>query len=286
MTIQKVVLTILTLLTFIPSFAQDTHTLLYEVSGNDLAVPSYVFGTIHLMCPDDIQISEAVKEKVVASEQLVLEIDFGKPNIVQEMQQKVMLPEGKTLKDIMSAEDYATLSTFFQDSLMTPISAVERFSPVALYSMLAMQMLHCQPGSYEMSLIQLAKAEQKEIAGLETIDEQMAAFNKISEEGQVDLLTEAIDDYDQALSEFQQLLDAYQAQDVDKLYEVSLESMDEIEGMEQYLLIDRNEAWLPTMESSMKEQSTFFAVGAGHLGGERGLLELLEEQGYTVTPVQ
>lgn len=286
MTIQKVVLTILTLLTFIPSFAQDTHTLLYEVSGNDLAVPSYVFGTIHLMCPDDIQISEAVKEKVVASEQLVLEIDFGKPNIVQEMQQKVMLPEGKTLKDIMSAEDYATLSTFFQDSLMTPISAVERFSPVALYSMLAMQMLHCQPGSYEMSLIQLAKAEHKEIAGLETIDEQMAAFNKISEEGQVDLLTEAIDDYDQALSEFQQLLDAYQAQDVDKLYEVSLESMDEIEGMEQYLLIDRNEAWLPTMESSMKEQSTFFAVGAGHLGGKRGLLELLEEQGYTVTPVQ
>ena len=286
MTIQKVVLTILTLLTFIPSFAQDTHTLLYEVSGNDLAVPSYVFGTIHLMCPDDIQISEAVKEKVVASEQLVLEIDFGKPNIVQEMQQKVMLPEGKTLKDIMSAEDYATLSTFFQDSLMTPISAVERFSPVALYSMLAMQMLHCQPGSYEMSLIQLAKAEQKEIAGLETIDEQMAAFNKISEEGQVDLLTEAIDDYDQALSEFQQLLDAYQAQDVDKLYEVSLESMDEIEGMEQYLLIDRNVAWLPTMESSMKEQSTFFAVGAGHLGGKRGLLELLEEQGYTVTPVQ
>ena len=285
MTYQKIGVVLSALLITVFSYAQDTKSLLYEVSGNDLSAPSYVFGTIHLMCPDDIQISEAVKQKVGASEQLVLELDLDEPNIMQEMQQKVMLPEGKTLRDMMSAEDYSTISAFLQDSLMTPISAVERFSPVALYSMLAMQMLHCQPGSYEMSLIQLAKADQKEVTGLETIDEQLAAFNQISEEEQVDYLTETIEEYDEATSEFQQLLEAYQAQDVDQLYELSQETMDEVEGMEQHLLINRNEAWVPKMASLMKAQPTFFAVGAGHLGGEHGLLELLEEQGYTVTPV-
>ena len=264
---------------------QDASSLLYEVSGNGLKTSSYVFGTIHLMCPDDIQVTDVMKDKLATSEQLVLEIDFDEPNVMQEMQQKMMLPEGKTLQDMMSAEDYATVSQFFQDSLMTPIAAVERFSPIALYGVIAMQMLHCQPGSYEMSLLQLAKAEDKEVIGLETIDEQLAAFNQISEEEQVDYLTETIEDYDESLSEFRKLLAAYQAQNVDELYALSQETMNEVEGMEQHLLIDRNEAWVPEMSSLMKERPTFFAVGAGHLGGEHGLIDLLEEQGFTVTPV-
>ena len=285
MMIKKISLLCIALLVSWLCFAQDENSLLYEVSGDDLAAPSYVFGTIHLMCPNDIQISEATREKLKASKQLVLEIDFDEPNMMQEMQQKMMLPDGKTLKDIMNKEDYATVSQFFQDSLMTPITAVERFSPVALYGALAMQMLHCQPGSYEMSLVQLAKAEEQEVIGLETIDEQLAAFNRIAEEEQIDYLTETIEEYDESLSEFQTMVDAYQAQDVDKLYELSQETMDEVEGMEQHLLIDRNEAWVPTMSSLMKDQPTFFAVGAGHLGGVHGLLELLRKQGYTVTPV-
>ena len=264
--------------------AQDQPSLLYEVSGNDLAAPSYLFGTIHLMCPDDIQMTDAIQEKLSNSEQVALELDLDEPNAMQEMQQMMMMPDGRTLKDIMSEEDYATVRQFLQDSLMTPIAAVERFGPIALYGMLAMQMMHCQPGSYELSLIQLAQAEEKEVVGLETFEEQLAAFNQVSEEEQIDYFTETIEEYDEAKGEFQQLLDAYRAQDVDRLYELSLKTMDEVEGMEQHLLIDRNQAWIPRMESLMK-QSTFFAVGAGHLGGEYGLLELLEKQGYTVTPV-
>ena len=285
MTYQKISAVLSALLIAVFSYAQDTESLLYEVSGNDLSAPSYVFGTIHLMCPDDIQISEALKGKLADSERLALEMDMDEPNIMQEAQQKMMLPDGKTLKDIMTQQDYDMLSQFLKDSLGMPITTMERFSPIALYSVLAMQMLHCQPGSYEMSLVQLAKEAEKEVIGLETIDEQLAAFNQISQEEQVDYLTETIEEYDESAREFQEMVDAYQAQNVDKLYELSQENMDEVEGMEQHLLIDRNEAWVPKMESLMKEQPTFFAVGAGHLGGEHGVLELLEQQGYTVEPV-
>ena len=284
MILQKTTLLAGAMLSFLTVSAQHT-SLLYEVSGNDLQAPSYVFGTIHLLCSDDIQVTDAMKEKLTASQQLVLELDFDDPDLMQEMQQKTMLPDGKTIQDMMEAKDYAALSQFFQDSLKIPLTAVERFSPIALSSMLYMQMLPCQPGSYEASLTQLASAEGKEIIGLETIDEQMAAFNQIPEEGQIDYLTEMIEDYDKAQREFEQLVAAYQTQNVDELYEISQKSMEEVEGMEQYMLIDRNQKWVPQMRSLMNKQPTFFAVGAGHLGGDHGLIELLTEQGYTVTAV-
>ncbi len=262
--------------------AQAQSSLLYEVSGNDLEQPSYLFGTIHLMCPDDIRLSETLQEKLANSEQLVLELDFDEPGMMQEMQRKVMLPEGQTLRDLMSEEDFTLVSQFFQDSMQLPMAALERFSPIALYGVLAMQMLHCQPGSYEASLAQLAQENQQEVIGLETIDEQIAAFNRISAEAQTKLLTKSIRDYETSTTEMQVLLDAYLAQDIDQIQEVSQESAHRVEGMEQHLLIDRNQAWVPKMEKIM-EQPTFFAVGAAHLGGEEGLLILLEEAGYTVT---
>ena len=265
--------------------AQSDASLLYQISGNNLEEPSYLFGTIHLMCPDQITISETLKEKLTDSEQLVLELDMDEPNVMQTMQQKMMLPEGKTIEDMMNEEDYAVVSQFFQDSLNMPMQMLGRFNPLALYSVVAVQMLHCQPGSYEMSLMQLAQADEQEVVGLETIDEQLAAFNNIPEEEQVDYLTEVIEQYDESFEEFQQLVDAYRAQDAERLYQLSQESMDEVEGMEQYLLVDRNEAWVPKMTEFMREKPTFFAVGAGHLGGDQGVLQLLEAEGYTVEAV-
>ena len=265
--------------------AQNDGSLLYKISGNGLVQPSYLFGTIHLMCPQDIQISETTKEKVIDSEQLVLELDFDQPNMMQEMQQKLMLPEGKTMRDMMSEEDYASISQFLKDSLGVQMQAIERFNPIVLYSMLATQMLKCQPGSYEMSLTSLAKADEQEVIGLETIDEQIAAFNAVAEEEQVDYITETIEDYEKARQDFMRLIDAYKAGDVDALYEVSKETMDEVAGMEQHMLIDRNQKWIPAIASLIKDQSSFVAVGAGHSGGEKGLLALLKAEGYTVEPV-
>ncbi len=282
--LKAILIALATLLSLITQ-AQGQRTLLYEVSGNGLAQPSYLFGTIHLMCPNDIQISEAIQSKVTDSEQLVLELDMDEPNMMQEMQQKMMLPEGETLRDMMSEEDYASINQFLQDSLGMQMQALDRFNPIVLYSMLATQMLKCQPGSYEMSLIQLAKASQQEVLGLETIDEQLAAFNAIAEDEQVSYLTETIEDYGQAKQEFMRLIEAYKAHDVDALYEISKETMDEVEGMEQHMLIDRNQKWVPAIASLIEEQSTFIAVGAAHLGGEYGLLELLEKEGYAVKPV-
>ncbi len=273
------------LLSLFFSFAtQAQSSLLYEVSGNDLEQPSYLFGTIHLMCPENIYLSDTLREKLTSSEQLVLELDFDEPGMMQEMQQAMMQPAETPLRELMAEEEYAQLSQFFQDSLNIPEQMLAQLNPIALYGAVASKMLGCQPGSYEQALMAVAQERQIEVEGLESVDEQLEAFGNISEEQQAAYLYDALEDYEASAQEFGKMLSSYMKQDAELLYELSHAAMAEFGDMEQYLLIDRNHAWVPEMEEMMAEP-TFFAVGAGHLGGEEGLLNLLEEAGYTVTAV-
>ena len=280
----KLMIAVSVLAISLPLRAQDAATLLYEVSGNDLEQPSYLFGTIHLMCPENITLSETLQEKLTASEQLVLELDLDEPGIMQEMQQAMMRPTKKPMRELMAEKEYARLSRFFQDSLNIPEQMLAQLNPLALYGAVAAKMIGCQPGSYEEALMKVAQDRQIEVKGLESVDEQVEAFGKIPEEEQAAYLYDALEDYDASAQEFGKMLSLYMKQDAEQLYKFTHEAMMEFGDMEQYLLTDRNHAWVPEMETMM-EKPTFFAVGAGHLGGEDGLLNLLEEAGYTVTAV-
>ncbi len=280
----KIMITASVLALSLPLRAQDANSLLYEVSGNDLEHPSYLFGTIHLMCPENIYLSDTLRKKLSSSEQLVLELDFNAPGMMQEMQQAMMQPTETPLRELMAEEEYTQLSQFFQDSLNIPEQILAQLNPIALYGAVASKMLGCQPGSYEQALVAVAQEKQIEVEGLETVDEQLEAFGSISEKEQAAYLYDALEDYEASAEEFGKMLSSYMKQDAELLYELSHAAMAEFGEMEQHLLIDRNHAWVPTMETMMAEP-TFFAVGAGHLGGEEGLLNLLEKAGYTVTAV-
>ena len=281
----KILLTVFAALSTLVAFSQN-NSLLYEIRGNNLEQPSYLFGTIHLMCPDDIRISEVLKERMQHTEQLVLELDMDDSTTMQQMQTGMVLPDGQTLHAMISQEDYTLLDQFFQDSLKLPLSMMEQYDPLMLSVVVIAQMIHCQPGLYEAELVKLAQAQQEETLGLETVEEQLTALRKIPVSRQVEYLVEMVEEYDRTHDEFMKLVAAYQAQQADTLYTVMQETMDEVEGMEQYMLIERNQNWIPKMTEMMQTQPTFFGVGAGHLGGEQGVLALLREKGYTVTPIK
>ena len=281
----KILLTVFAALSTLVAFSQN-NSLLYEIRGNNLEQPSYLFGTIHLMCPDDIRISEVLKERMQHTEQLVLELDMDDSTTMQQMQTGMVLPDGQTLHAMISQEDYTLLDQFFQDSLKLPLSMMEQYDPLMLSVVVIAQMIHCQPGSYEAELVKLAQVQQEETLGLETVEEQLTALRKIPVSRQVEYLVEMVEEYDRTHDEFMKLVAAYQAQQADTLYTVMQETMDEVEGMEQYMLIERNQNWIPKMTEMMQTQPTFFGVGAGHLGGEQGVLALLREKGYTVTPIK
>ncbi|MEM9834653.1 MAG: TraB/GumN family protein [Bacteroidota bacterium] len=265
--------------------AQDTDALLWQISGNDLSQPSYLFGTIHLMCPDDIQVTDAMKNALENTEQLVLELDMDEPGMMTKAQQVAMMTDGTTLNDLLTEEEYQMVGKYLQDSLKIPIQALNTMKPLMMSMFAFLDVLDCQPGSYEMTLIEEVKQQEKEVLGLETLEDQKKAFDFISLEEQADYLVETIEKYDETVAETQAMLSAYQQGQVAKLYDLTHESMEEMKGAEKTLLIDRNQDWIPKITKMAQDKATFFAVGAAHLGGPEGIIALLKEQGYSVEAV-
>ncbi|WKN32745.1 TraB/GumN family protein [Porifericola rhodea] len=268
------------------AYAQNSNSLLWEISGKDLETPSYLFGTIHLMCPQDIKITPAMQEALSASERLVLEIDMDEPGVMQKMQSASIMQDGSTLKSLLSEKDYQFLEQYLKDSLSIPIQAVNAMNPMMLSTVLMLPVLDCQPGSYEMSLVKQAQEKEMEVYGLETIEDQVAIFNAIPLDKQSEYLMSSIREHERSVKEIKALLSAYHSENIDALYKLVHDSMKPMEGAEKVMLDDRNNKWLPQITEMSQEGATFFAVGAGHLSGPQGVIELLREKGYQLKPIQ
>ncbi|MEM8968453.1 MAG: TraB/GumN family protein [Bacteroidota bacterium] len=196
-----------------------------------------------------------------------------------------MMTDGTTLNDLLTEEEYQMVGKYLQDSLKIPIQALNTMKPLMMSTLTFLDVLDCRPGSYEMTLTEQAKQQEKEVLGLETVEDQMKAFDFIPLEEQADYLVETIEKYDETVAETQAMLAAYQQGQVAKLYDLTHEAMEEMKGAEKTLLVDRNRDWIPKIEKIAQDKATFFAVGAAHLGGSEGVIVLLKEQGYTVKAV-
>ena len=267
------------------SAAAAAKTLLYEISGNKLAKPSYVFGTIHLMCAADLKLSDNVQKAVGNSQQVALELDMDSPTMAEEMRGLLLLPAGQTVQGCMTKEEYAAVSDYYTNELKMPFARMGTIKPLVLASFLYPKMLGCPTGSYETSLVEVAKAKNMEVIGLETPADQLGLFDKIPCENQTRILYDMVTNRAQTRQQLIDLLTLYQAQDVEGLREKSLASKFGMKEYETQLLTDRNKRWVPLMAREAARKPTFFAVGAAHLGGPNGVLALLRQQGYQVKPV-
>ncbi|HEY4650707.1 MAG TPA: TraB/GumN family protein [Pontibacter sp.] len=276
----------------LPAFAQLAaplpKTLLWRVSGKDLKQPSYLFGTIHAICPENFMLPDAVKEKMAQTERLSLEVDMDAPNFMVELQQAAVLPEGTKLRSFFSEEEYSTLHGYFKNAMGINLDQLDRMKPFMLHSMLLSQLTECQAISYEESLMKMAQQQGKEVIGLETVTEQLSAIDEMPANVQTSMLTKMIHNMEGARKTYRSMVKLYLQQDLAGLEALSREEYDDEDYhlYEQAFLINRNKRWIPVMEREARIQPTFFAVGAGHLTGENGLLQLLKKQGYTVEPVQ
>ncbi len=268
--------------------AQDApQSLLWEITGKDLKQASYLFGTFHILCPQDLIMTEAIKSRLKSSEQLVLELDMDDPNMMSEMQKIMMLTGGKTLKNYLNEKEYARVGQFFKDSLNMPIDNLAGMKPFMLSTLLYPKYLGCQTASWEITLMNLAQSQKLEVLGLETIQEQMKALDFMSVDEQAKSLVESVTDYAKGRKVIREMLNLYKTQAVEKMYQISIDYFSkDMKGMEKVMLEDRNRLWIPLMEKMSKEKPTFFAVGAAHLGGQTGVIALLRKQGYSVKPIE
>jgi uncharacterized protein YbaP (TraB family) len=266
------------------SFSQAQ--LLYQISGNGLSAVSYLYGTIHMLPKDQFELSNSLKRAFDASATLAMEVDLNMSGVEKiALAQKVLLPEGKTLKDFMAEQDYLQLKMYCMDSLDWSESKFDRNSklkPMFFSSMLIQESMR-NMASYEMEFNKMAKKKRKNVMGLETIDFQLGLFDQLPMETQVEMLNK---DYNSDLQTFDTLLACYLQEDLDKLNVLMNAETAAYPEFNELLLVNRNKSWINPMDIQMRKESTFFAVGAGHLGGAQGVIALLREAGYTVTAIK
>ena len=265
----------------------NNNTLLWQVSGNGLAKPSYIFGTFHLLCKGDIQFSEQLKKSLAYADEIYLEMDMDDPSTMLGGLQYMNMKDGKKLKDLYTDDEYKKVENYFKDSLGMPMMFFQSMKPYFLVALLYPKMMNCKTSSgVEEELMKIAKENKKEIKGLETIQFQASVFDSIPYQWQAKELLKNIDSFSLYKKEFDTMLVEYKNQQLSAMENLLGKSeFGSDKNYEEILLNKRNRNWVGQLKDIMKKESVFVAVGAGHLVGEKGLLNLLKKEGYTVEPL-
>lgn len=274
-------------------FAQEepTQGLLYQVSGNGLKKPSYLFGTFHLLNSDFLNDMPMVAECLKKAKGLVVEVDLQPADVL--VVQKSMLMDGKKLSDLLTKEELDKLDNKLTEVMGFGIALFDNMKPAAIATVLAAAMpanVKAKLDKYkgtamDMYFMSEARANNKTVTGLESLQEQVDILVGKPIDEQVVDLKKYIGKIDEADTVTNTMVDLYFAQDLAGLWALSNNNKEFVGDMKR-LLDDRNNNWMAKLPGLMKKEPQFIAVGALHIAGPVGLVYQLRKAGYTVTPIK
>ena len=263
-----------------------SYGLLWEVSKADTE-SVYLFGTIHSEDPAVLQLPEPVQQAFESSQIVVLEMLLDMEAMLYSSTAMLMM-DGRLLSELIGEPLFRQVATAIRTrGIQEPV--LERMKPWAAAVTLSMPVQ--ETGQVlDAALYQDALQQNKAVYGLETVQEQLNVFESLSEADQVALLKDAVENFPEIDAMHAELLAAYKQRDLGGLMalnETSMKTGDQrlAEEFQQNLIVDRNHRMVERMREYLQQGSAFVAVGALHLPGEEGLLNLLEQQGYTVRRV-
>lgn len=270
------------------SRAQSTgpKTVFWEISGNGLEQPSYIFGTIHIMPKDEFEAFESADSTLKTVSTLVLEMEIDVPLKTRiEWAKKLILPEGERLSDYMDDKKFEKLRSYALDSLEIKEMSFNnylRLKPFAFYSALIPHVIGKKIEGYELHFSKIAKKKKIPVYGLEDFDFQLAIFDSIPNERQMELFFDEIPDMH---TEMNEIISLYKKQDIYEMANSLDEEYSDYDKLEEQLLKKRNINWAGQLDSLIRTRSAFIAVGAAHLAGDYGLIKLMREKNYLLRPV-
>lgn len=282
------------------SIAQDENSLLWSISKEGSTDTSFLYGSIHIKDKRVFDVNSHFNRVFEKSKSVALELHFDSINPFK-LINFIMMEDGQTLKNVMDSSKYLIVKSFFEDSLKRPIQFVERFQPLyistILSEMTARKDVENNLHFLDEKIFNDAKTEGKNIIGLEKVEEQMQAFNALPYEMQSEMLYESIINIRQSINneqnEIETLTQLYINQDLNGLSEYvnnfNQSGSDLIKPYEQLLkdklLTERNLRMSDRALPLIEEGTTLIVVGAAHLPDENGLINLLRQKGYTVSPL-
>ena len=268
-------------------YPMEESALLWKIEGDGVQKGSYLFGTMHLIEKEYFLFPAKLEKAFSKADVLVMELP-GLPNQLEAM--KYLKLENETFFDYFSTAQSDSIIDWVTTHIgMSEESFRKNFTnlkPFAVSQLATQVHFIGKTESYEMTFDKLARENGMKIRGLETVAEQMKIFDDLSREQQAEMVMSSVRKPKEGIEMTRETMQIYSRQEVDSLY-MMIEEQGELFSEEQAVFLDdRNKKWIPQIEAYIKENRTFIAVGAGHLGGPNGVIRLLEERGYTLTPVR
>lgn len=296
---------IIFLLTLLGGISSVQAQLLWKVEGNGLERPSYVLGTFHMAKAGFTDSIRGLNAALENCDQVYGEVNAldEKPDtaFIKKMMGEKYLPEGTTLDSLLTPEEMTRVNECFKTLLNLDLTnpmyaAVKKLKPSVLCNLLTAKLYseaepNMQTEPFDKQLQVYAREHGKEIGGFETMAFQVELLHKMSPvKRQVEILVGTVDHLEEGRDMIKDMFRIYYAQDLEalgKLYEAQQNTPFGFTTEQTEIMIyKRNADWVDKMPALMQKGSTLVTVGCAHLPGERGLLQLLKNKGYSVTPVE
>lgn len=270
----------------VPSIAAPA---LFQIEKN--GVSSYLLGTVHVGDQSMKGLPTNITQAIEKSQRVVVEVNVDAISPI-EMQRRsmpfMMLPNGRTLQSVLSAQNYAALDAYFKNKKIN-IALFNNLSPWAV--MITMLQLEFQKLGFhenngiDKQVLAYARTHQKEIVELETLEQQLEMLSQIGIKSDL-MISETLKQIKDVDSYFLNLVSAWKKGDMatlSKYYKLSFEDPDYGKFSEELMVIQRNHNWVEQLTPLLTRESLFIAVGALHLPEQDGLLTLLKKQGFKVS---
>lgn len=267
---------------------KTTNSLLWEISGNGLKKPSYLFGTHHLIGAKFADTMKVLQEKFKSTDAVVGEIVMD--STTQTKMAPFLVMKNNTLDSLLTESEYKEVEDYFKSKQPGfELNQLNNFKPAMVAIMMMVfenpNMLKDIGEGMDDSFQKYAKKNGKSLYGLETAEYQGALLFDSDLQKQKKALLKSIREVDKSKQKMEELKTYYITQDIDKLTQLFKNQDEESKEFMTELLKNRNKRWLAQLPALMENQSLFIAVGAGHLVGAEGLIKGLQLKGYILKPI-
>jgi uncharacterized protein YbaP (TraB family) len=271
-----------------PLLGQTGRNFLWKVEGN--GGTAYLLGSLHVLTPEWYPLSARINQAFAESKTLVEEVDIDEtsdPASMMAALAKAMLSDGKTLDQVVAPEVYAEV-TRRAEAAGLPMMALQRMKPWLVAITLMAPTLQASGFKPELGVdrhfYDRAKASGMKRQALETLAYQLDRFDQLPPKLQEDLLKTTMEDLDTEVKGVKEMAQAWSEGNVTSMEKLTLAALQESPELYKRLLVERNNNWMPHVETCIKEKAgCFIVVGAAHLVGPDGLPALLSKKGYKVT---
>ena len=265
----------------------EKNALLWEVKSKDGKSLSYLYGTMHLMDAKLFYFPKKLEKLLLKSDVLCMEIaNINDPDLSTD----ALFLKDESLSDYFNTEQMDSIYRWAEQSMLMNKEQFDtnfnKAKPFLLMQFLLQSSLPENSKSYEKEFENLAIKNKIATTGLESVTEQLNLFTSFNKKVQTEMVMSSLREEAEAKNSFEQMQQIYLTQNLDNLYTFMKKESDSPIANSRVFLENRNQNWIPQMDKMMENKSVFFAVGAAHLAGPEGVIELLIKKGYTLAPIK